>query len=138
MDNHKFNPRRAILCGVLFALMIQFGIRLWMENGRPSSTPFFMLMSATTHCGWGLYTLFGWPSQPDTWGHLFVNAVYWSVMFSLITWLRFKWCMRGAANEPLCDGCGYNLTGNTSGVCPECGTAIKLEEVSPLEAGPFR
>jgi len=23
-----------------------------------------------------------------------------------------------------CSTCGYNLTGNTSGVCPECGTAI--------------
>ena len=22
----------------------------------------------------------------------------------------------------LCIGCGYNLTGNVSGVCPECGT----------------
>ena len=24
-----------------------------------------------------------------------------------------------------CGTCGYNLTGNTSGVCPECGTVIK-------------
>ncbi len=24
----------------------------------------------------------------------------------------------------LCVHCGYNLTGNTSGVCPECGTAV--------------
>ena len=24
----------------------------------------------------------------------------------------------------LCDSCGYNLTGNTSGVCPECGTPV--------------
>ena len=23
-----------------------------------------------------------------------------------------------------CRSCGYNLTGNTSGVCPECGTAV--------------
>lgn len=25
---------------------------------------------------------------------------------------------------PLCDGCDYNLTGNTTGVCPECGEPI--------------
>ncbi|HEY3246255.1 MAG TPA: hypothetical protein VGM03_23165 [Phycisphaerae bacterium] len=25
----------------------------------------------------------------------------------------------------LCVGCGYNLTGNTSGVCPECGVALR-------------
>jgi len=23
-----------------------------------------------------------------------------------------------------CPGCGYNLTGNTSGVCPECGAPV--------------
>jgi hypothetical protein len=27
----------------------------------------------------------------------------------------------------LCLGCGYNLRGNTSEVCPECGRAIKLK-----------
>jgi len=26
----------------------------------------------------------------------------------------------------LCWTCGYNLTGNTSGFCPECGTSCKL------------
>jgi len=26
-----------------------------------------------------------------------------------------------------CQKCGYNLTGNVSGVCPECGTPIKRE-----------
>lgn len=29
-----------------------------------------------------------------------------------------------AVNFELCKGCGYNLTGNTSGFCPECGRAI--------------
>ena len=27
-----------------------------------------------------------------------------------------------------CVTCGYNLTGNTSGVCPECGTAVQPQE----------
>jgi hypothetical protein len=26
-----------------------------------------------------------------------------------------------------CGSCGYNLTGNTSGVCPECGTPVPQE-----------
>ncbi|HXE55512.1 MAG TPA: hypothetical protein VN541_20985 [Tepidisphaeraceae bacterium] len=30
--------------------------------------------------------------------------------------------LRGRAG--LCRECGYNLTGNTSGVCPECGAVI--------------
>jgi ribosomal protein S27AE len=31
--------------------------------------------------------------------------------------------MAGAplVREPLCGSCGYNLTGNVSGICPECG-----------------
>lgn len=27
-------------------------------------------------------------------------------------------------NYPLCESCDYNLTGNTSGTCPECGTPV--------------
>ncbi len=27
-----------------------------------------------------------------------------------------------------CQACGYNLTGNVSGICPECGTAIPEKE----------
>jgi hypothetical protein len=27
-------------------------------------------------------------------------------------------------DEGKCTSCDYNLTGNTSGVCPECGTAV--------------
>lgn len=39
--------------------------------------------------------------------------------------------------EGLCESCGYNLTGNTSGVCPECGTAVPetttIPAVAPVE-----
>jgi hypothetical protein len=27
-------------------------------------------------------------------------------------------------DEPFCANCGYNLTGNVSGVCPECGENV--------------
>lgn len=32
-----------------------------------------------------------------------------------------RWRLRRAGKCPVC---GYNLTGNTSGVCPECGSAV--------------
>lgn len=32
----------------------------------------------------------------------------------------------GKGNHPLCHVCGYNLSGNRSGVCPECGTGIRI------------
>jgi lipopolysaccharide export LptBFGC system permease protein LptF len=31
---------------------------------------------------------------------------------------------RRAAERGVCNGCGYNLTGNTSGLCPECGRRV--------------
>lgn len=34
-----------------------------------------------------------------------------------------------------CWVCGYDLTGNTSGTCPECGTAVELRGVGKLHRG---
>jgi len=39
---------------------------------------------------------------------------------SLVAWGRRARRVRKGA----CPACSYNLTGNTSGVCPECGTAV--------------
>ncbi len=33
-----------------------------------------------------------------------------------------------------CDECGYNLTGNKSGVCPECGTTIPSGQIVRLKS----
>jgi hypothetical protein len=47
-----------------------------------------------------------------------------SLLFAIVPAL----CLYGAIrrrrlrSSGLCQACGYNLTGNTSGVCPECGT----------------
>ncbi len=37
--------------------------------------------------------------------------------------LHAHWQARRRRKRGLCLTCGYNLTGNTSGVCPECGTS---------------
>ncbi len=41
-------------------------------------------------------------------------------------WCRryVAWCNRHIPPAPRCVECGYNLTGNVSGVCPECGERI--------------
>jgi hypothetical protein len=33
-------------------------------------------------------------------------------------------------NHPLCRKCGYSLTGNVSGVCPECGAEARSGQLS--------
>jgi hypothetical protein len=40
----------------------------------------------------------------------------------LFSWVRRNRRLR-RAHPDLCPSCGYDLTGNVSGVCPECGTA---------------
>ncbi len=44
------------------------------------------------------------------------------VMLLIGLWPRF----RSPAHDPvLCQYCGHNLTGNVSGICPECGKPVQ-------------
>lgn len=40
---------------------------------------------------------------------------------------RIEGARRRRECDPICPHCGYNLTGNTSGRCPECGKSIEAE-----------
>ncbi len=71
----------------------------------------------------------GWPRYQATLG-TYVYVPYWLLIALFAPYpaaafvcgplRRFRRCDRG-----LCSTCGYNLTGNESGQCPECGTEIK-------------
>ena len=50
-------------------------------------------------------------------------AVLFAVPPALWGWLRLRKHRRQL--ESFCTACGYDLTGNTSGVCPECGTPVQ-------------
>lgn len=39
--------------------------------------------------------------------------------------LRMRHRQRGLQEAKRCKACGYNLTANTSGVCPECGSPVR-------------
>ena len=52
-------------------------------------------------------------------------AVLIGVAIVLFLWTRHRFKLPdGIRNE--CCQCGYNLTGNTSGVCPECATKVEV------------
>jgi hypothetical protein len=58
----------------------------------------------------------------------YVCIPYWIPLAAtaLPTALLFA-CGRRRRGYPFCERCGYNLTGNTSGRCPECGTPLEAD-----------
>jgi hypothetical protein len=53
------------------------------------------------------------------------------IVFPVVGVMRWRKRRRRVA-AGLCGACGYDLTGNTSGVCPECGLAVaKMPVRSP-------
>ena len=50
-------------------------------------------------------------------------------------WVEWKLTHR-KPRKGFCEKCGHNLTGNTSGICPECGTSTlnSVMETSPSQS----
>lgn len=57
-----------------------------------------------------------------------LNAILlWSALFVLVLGvllLKLGWLPRRRGDEPRCRRCGYDLTANASGRCPECGADV--------------
>lgn len=64
------------------------------------------------------------------WGYL-LGVLAMTIAFAVIAWRGCvqTWFRRRSA---LCRGCGYNLMGNATGVCPECGRPIPPEQRNDL------
>lgn len=56
---------------------------------------------------------------------LFVAVGMISAAYPLFVFIRGPLRRRRRRRRGLCLTCGYNLTGNTSGRCPECGTLLQ-------------
>ena len=67
----------------------------------------------------------GLSSRDGDWSVLciFLTVVLATIALVLHWWNEFLATYR--LEYPKCRECGYNLTGNVSGVCPECGTEIE-------------
>ena len=75
------------------------------------------------------------------------GAVLWAVLKPLLLvlpagagWAVYQAVRSRSASRGLsrCPRCGYDLTGNVSGVCPECGGGISRGEAIPPGAGDLR
>ncbi|HEY8747029.1 MAG TPA: hypothetical protein VIM11_03575 [Tepidisphaeraceae bacterium] len=63
-----------------------------------------------------------------------LRGPYWAVLL-LTSILPVAWVVSRVRRKrisfcPTCPNCTYNLTGNTSGVCPECGAPISPSSLS--------
>ena len=70
---------------------------------------------------WRSWSSLGRPNR-----HLFVPMWLPLLLVGVPTALLW-WRDRRRFPPGYCQHCGYNLTGNVSGRCPECGTTISLD-----------
>ncbi len=66
--------------------------------------------------------------SPDGTSSLILAAVSAALFGSLLAGVGFlRWLSR-SSSPGRCRKCDYNLTGNVSGTCPECGTGVDVSE----------
>jgi hypothetical protein len=58
-----------------------------------------------------------------------IHAAYFVAAFALLPlgFVILSVVRRKTSGKSTCTSCGYNLTGNISGVCPECGTTVAAQ-----------
>ena len=74
----------------------------------------------------------------DLGGHRPIILPLWIPFVVLALPTAFLWWRDRRRTPPgHCQTCGYNLTGNVSGICPECGTPVpQRADARPGGAGP--
>jgi hypothetical protein len=54
-----------------------------------------------------------------------VEVPSWPVVLPALVWWSYRhWRARSTRRPGVCHACGYDLAGNKSGRCPECGRAV--------------
>lgn len=56
----------------------------------------------------------------------FVNSLVYAIAFLLVRRIYRHFVPLPITGDSLCSQCGYDLTGNKSGTCPECGMKVEL------------
>lgn len=70
------------------------------------------------------FSAVSWPAVGTT----LAIPIWMFMVIPAAGWLLLSWRIHRRVPEGHCRVCRYNLTGNTSGICPECGIAITVSE----------
>ena len=98
-------------------------LAMWPQNQGFAAAPVRMPDGRIEH-------VLQWPPAPSKAMASYRRFPYPLLCIGLLV-LPAMWMLLGihardkARRAGCCHACGYNLTGNVSGVCPECGKAIK-------------
>ncbi len=104
-------------CGILSAVELLFD--------EEQASCFVVPSSGCADEDWGLT----WPEFWSTdWGVSSSQVPFWFPFLLIAAPTGILWYRDRHHIQPgHCQKCGYNLTGNTSGKCPECGTACDVQ-----------
>jgi hypothetical protein len=69
--------------------------------------------------------LIGWAFVFITSGKQIIAFGFAILILGLLAFAIWRRWPHRMHTHPICDICDYDLTGNTSGVCPECGTPVE-------------
>jgi hypothetical protein len=67
-----------------------------------------------------------WPRSTRSFGKPVVTVPCWCLLALVALPTLFTWWKPGRFGHGRCASCGYDLTGNRSGTCPECGSSAVL------------
>ena len=126
-------PHRGHLSALTSAiLLLPAYLLVSIERGRAEGTRAFVALSVLMLLAVGLQVV---PGRFDlVWLYLVVPPIV-GLLIGLFRWRTG--CRRAARPSfPECAKCGYNLTGNESGTCPECGNPCDLQNLISKESRP--
>lgn len=117
-------PRSGSFYG--FLAMGELGI-FFARPGTNSKPAFIMQLAPgwTTSNGYFAMGFFRHPDISASVIGVFVAAPLWLPVLMVVVPTAFLWVRdRPLQRRGFCSNCGYDLTGNVSGVCPECGKRV--------------